>query len=150
MAVDEARAALVELKAADLASASLGESEAELRRAFDKAYTVPYHQTSVIFIDEIDTICPHRSHASVHEARLVAQLLTLLDGSDVTRSTVRCASACHIVGDGVRFCKTLRRPFWRAGSSTDVGSYSFERASMWLRAFLTFLKATLPQTDCCN
>lgn len=101
MAVTEARAALVEVKAADLAQASLGESEAELRRAFDKAYTVPCHQTSVIFIDEIDTICPHRSHASVHEARLVAQLLTLLDGSHAARSTVRCASACHIILDGV-------------------------------------------------
>lgn len=91
MAAKETGAVLLELKAADLAKSSLGESEGVLRRAFQKACNVPSGRVAVIFVDEIDAICPQRSHASVHEVRLVAQLLTLLDGSDVTNPAIRCA-----------------------------------------------------------
>ena len=34
----------------------------------------------VIFIDEIDVLCPHRGKGSTNATRLVAQLLTLMDG----------------------------------------------------------------------
>lgn len=56
----------------------LGESEERLRTVFEDAQE---DSPSVIFIDEIDSIGPKRSEVpSETERRLVAQLLTLMDG----------------------------------------------------------------------
>ena len=37
-------------------------------------------QSVVVFLDEVDVLCPIRQASHVHEARIVAQLLTLIDG----------------------------------------------------------------------
>lgn len=55
-----------------------GESEAKLREIFDKAVK---YAPSIIFIDEIDAIAPKREETKGDvEKRVVAQLLTLMDG----------------------------------------------------------------------
>ncbi|KAL7671568.1 hypothetical protein ACOME3_006462 [Neoechinorhynchus agilis] len=56
-----------------------GESESNLRKAFEEAEN---NQPSIIFIDELDAIAPKRekAHGEV-ERRIVSQLLTLMDGS---------------------------------------------------------------------
>jgi transitional endoplasmic reticulum ATPase len=55
-----------------------GESEAKLREIFDKAVK---NAPSIIFIDEIDAIAPKREETKGDvEKRVVAQLLTLMDG----------------------------------------------------------------------
>jgi hypothetical protein len=36
---------------------------------------------AVVFLDEVDALCPRRDSQHAHEARVVAQLLTLLDGA---------------------------------------------------------------------
>lgn len=36
----------------------------------------------VLFLDELDSLCPRRTGSSAPENRLVAQLLTLMDGMD--------------------------------------------------------------------
>lgn len=55
-----------------------GESEANLRRIFDEATR---RGPSIIFIDEIDSIAPKRENTQGEvEKRVVAQLLTLMDG----------------------------------------------------------------------
>ena len=55
-----------------------GESEARLRRIFDKAQK---NAPSIIFIDEIDAICPKREEVRGDvEKRVVSQLLALMDG----------------------------------------------------------------------
>jgi hypothetical protein len=55
-----------------------GESEANLRRVFEEARRL---EPSVVLIDEIDCIAPDRARITHnHEAVLVSQLLTLLDG----------------------------------------------------------------------
>lgn len=55
-----------------------GESEAQLRRVFESAAK---QAPSIIFIDEIDAIAPKRQNAAGDvERRVVAQLLTLMDG----------------------------------------------------------------------
>ena len=57
-----------------------GESEARLRSIFDDAQK---HTPSIIFIDEIDAIAPKREDMGGEkqvERRVVAQLLSLLDG----------------------------------------------------------------------
>jgi transitional endoplasmic reticulum ATPase len=55
-----------------------GESEAKLRDIFDKAVK---NAPSIIFVDEIDAIAPKREETKGDvEKRVVAQLLTLMDG----------------------------------------------------------------------
>ncbi|RYR52833.1 hypothetical protein Ahy_A06g027701 [Arachis hypogaea] len=56
----------------------VGESESNLRKAFEEAEK---NAPSIIFIDEIDSIAPKRekTHGEV-ERRIVSQLLTLIDG----------------------------------------------------------------------
>jgi SpoVK/Ycf46/Vps4 family AAA+-type ATPase len=34
----------------------------------------------ILFLDEVDALCPKRASGEEHEKRVVAQLLTLLDG----------------------------------------------------------------------
>ena len=54
-----------------------GESEGRLREVFEEA---EQNAPSIIFIDEIDSIAPARDETGETERRVVAQLLTLLDG----------------------------------------------------------------------
>lgn len=55
-----------------------GETEANLRKIFNEA---AHHAPSMIFIDEIDAIAPHRDQSgSQTDIRTVTTLLTLLDG----------------------------------------------------------------------
>lgn len=56
-----------------------GESEANLRKAFEEAAA---NTPAIIFIDEVDSIAPSREKGGSGEVerRVVAQLLTLLDG----------------------------------------------------------------------
>nr|XP_028562244.1 spermatogenesis-associated protein 5-like protein 1 [Podarcis muralis] len=58
-----------------------GESEENLRRVFEQARELSDEGPVVLFIDEIDSLCPKRgSSSNAPENCLVAQLLTLLDG----------------------------------------------------------------------
>ncbi|KAJ1834059.1 hypothetical protein LPJ63_002252 [Coemansia sp. RSA 2711] len=77
-------AALTIVQGPEIIGPYLGESEERLRSKFDeaqrKAQTRASH-ASILFIDEIDSIAPKRqSVQSNAAARLVAQLLTLMDG----------------------------------------------------------------------
>ncbi|CAL4960299.1 unnamed protein product [Urochloa decumbens] len=62
----------------EIMSKLAGESESNLRKAFEEAER---NAPSIIFIDEIDSIAPKRekTHGEV-ERRIVSQLLTLMDG----------------------------------------------------------------------
>ncbi len=62
----------------EIVSKFYGESEKQLRDIFEEAEK---NAPSIIFIDEIDSIAPKRSEGHDQtEKRLVAQLLTLMDG----------------------------------------------------------------------
>jgi len=55
-----------------------GQAEENLRKAFEEADA---NQPAIIFIDEIDSIAPNREKTNGEvERRVVAQLLTLMDG----------------------------------------------------------------------
>ncbi|WP_454852450.1 AAA family ATPase [Promicromonospora soli] len=75
----------------------LGESEDTLRRIFDDAAK---QERAIIFFDEIDSIAEHRTGES-HEAskRLVAQLLTRLDGFDKNSKNVVVIAATNRIED---------------------------------------------------
>ncbi|XP_053317383.1 ribosome biogenesis protein SPATA5 [Spea bombifrons] len=62
----------------EIMSKFYGESEARLRQIFAEA---SLRQPSIIFIDELDALCPKREGAQNEvEKRVVASLLTLMDG----------------------------------------------------------------------
>lgn len=74
----EVDANFVILNGPEIVSKWYGQSEQNLRKVFEEAEE---KAPSIIFIDEIDAIAPKRSevHGEV-EKRIVAQLLTLMDG----------------------------------------------------------------------
>merc|ERR1711988_1167336 len=62
----------------EIMSKMAGESESNLRKAFEEAQK---NAPSIIFIDEIDSIAPKRDKANGEvERRIVSQMLTLMDG----------------------------------------------------------------------
>ncbi|MDG1550928.1 MAG: CDC48 family AAA ATPase [Candidatus Poseidoniaceae archaeon] len=62
----------------EIISKYYGESEKQLREIFDEASE---NAPAIIFVDEIDSICPKREDVSGEvERRVVAQMLTLMDG----------------------------------------------------------------------
>merc|ERR1712060_129500 len=62
----------------EIMSKMAGESESNLRKAFEEAAK---NAPSIIFIDEIDSIAPKREKTQGEvERRIVSQLLTLMDG----------------------------------------------------------------------
>lgn len=64
------------------ANSASGESEEHLRDAFDAAAKdAASGQPVIVFLDEVDALCPRRDAGQAHESRVVAQLLTLLDGA---------------------------------------------------------------------
>ncbi|KAI0493057.1 hypothetical protein KFK09_027333 [Dendrobium nobile] len=78
----ESGAHLTRISTSSLHRAHVGESEKFLRESFAQAHSYGSSgKPSVIFIDEIDAICPHRDNRKEQETRIVGQLLTLMDGS---------------------------------------------------------------------
>ena len=92
----EAGAEVFSITAASVTGAYLGESERRLREVFKQAESVGASgRTAIVFLDEVDALCPKRMSGGGHESRVTAQLLTLLDGAAST-NLVRCARAlCH-------------------------------------------------------
>lgn len=70
--------AVTDFSGPEIMSKLAGESESNLRKAFDVAEK---NAPAIIFIDELDAIAPKRekTHGEV-ERRIVSQLLTLMDG----------------------------------------------------------------------
>ena len=76
----ESRASFIAISAPEIVHKFYGESEAKLRELFERARK---QSPAIIFIDEIDAIAARRDQVQGEvEKRIVAQLLTLLDGLD--------------------------------------------------------------------
>ncbi|CAG8530939.1 3497_t:CDS:10, partial [Acaulospora colombiana] len=75
-------AKMVSINGPDVFGTYVGESESRLRDIFSQArsLTVDENCPVILFIDELDALTPHRTEAQSHESRVVAQLLTLMDG----------------------------------------------------------------------
>ena len=78
----------------EVISKRAGESETNLRRAFEDAEAnAEDYNGAIIFIDEIDSIAPKRENAGGEvEKRIVSQLLTLMDGMKPTSKVVVIAA----------------------------------------------------------
>ena len=74
----------------EIMGSAYGESEKRLREVFEEATK---NAPSIVFIDEIDSIAPKRGQVSGEaEKRLVAQLLTLMDGLESRANLVVIAA----------------------------------------------------------
>ncbi|MCS5536015.1 MAG: AAA family ATPase, partial [Candidatus Poseidoniales archaeon] len=75
---NETNAHFTSINGPEIISKYYGESEKQLREIFDDAAS---NTPAIIFIDELDSIAPKREDVSGEvERRVVAQLLTLMDG----------------------------------------------------------------------
>ena len=87
---NESEAEFFVINGPEIMGSAYGESEKKLREIFEKATKAA---PSILFIDEIDSIAPARD--KVHgeaEKRLVAQLLTLMDGLEPRTNLVVIAA----------------------------------------------------------
>jgi transitional endoplasmic reticulum ATPase len=83
---NEADAHFFHIAGPEIVGRFYGESEQRLREVFQQA---SQQAPSIIFIDEIDSIAPKREEAKGEvERRIVAQLLTLMDGLEPRRNVV--------------------------------------------------------------
>lgn len=80
---NETNAHILTINGPSIVSKYLGETESSLRDIFNEAKRF---QPSIIFIDEIDSLAPSRSNdnSGEVESRIVATLLTLMDGMDTS------------------------------------------------------------------
>jgi transitional endoplasmic reticulum ATPase len=84
----ESGAHFIHIAGPEVISKYYGESEQKLRDIFDEARE---NAPSIIFIDELDSIAPRREDVTGEvERRVVAQLLTMMDGLEE-----RGAGRCH-------------------------------------------------------
>jgi len=102
------------LNGPEIMSKMAGQAEENLRKAFEEADA---NQPSIIFIDEIDSIAPNREKTNGEvERRVVAQLLTLMDGVK-GRGQVVCIGATNRPNS---LDPALRR-FGRFDREIDIG-----------------------------
>ncbi len=87
---NESDAEFFHIAGPEIMGSAYGESEKRLREMFEQAAKAA---PSIIFIDEIDSIAPKRSQVTGEaEKRLVAQLLTLMDGIEPRQNLVVIAA----------------------------------------------------------
>jgi transitional endoplasmic reticulum ATPase len=87
---NESEAEFFVINGPEIMGSAYGESEKKLREVFEKATKAA---PSILFIDEIDSIAPARDKVQGEtEKRLVAQLLTLMDGLEPRTNLVVIAA----------------------------------------------------------
>ena len=87
---NESDAKFFHIAGPEIMGSAYGESEKKLRELFEQAAE---SAPSIIFIDEIDSIAPKRSQVTGEaEKRLVAQLLSLMDGLEPRQNLVVIAA----------------------------------------------------------
>lgn len=75
---NEVNAGFYYINGPDVVGTMYGETEANLRKIFAEA---AHHAPSIVLIDELDAIAPHREKSGAQsDVRMVTQLLSLLDG----------------------------------------------------------------------
>lgn len=75
---NEVHAGFYYINGPDVVGSMYGETEANLRKIFAEA---AHHAPSLVLIDELDAIAPHREKSGAQsDVRMVTQLLSLLDG----------------------------------------------------------------------
>ena len=101
---NETSASFFSIAGPEIISKYYGESEQQLREIFDEASE---EAPSIVFIDELDSIAPKREDVTGEvERRVVAQLLTMMDGLESREQVIVIAATNRV--DSVD--PALRRP----------------------------------------
>ena len=101
---NESEAEFFHIAGPEIMGRHYGESEKKLREVFEKAQK---KSPAIVFFDEIDSIAPKRQQVSGEvERRVVAQLLTLMDGLEPRQNVVVIGATNRL--DGID--EALRRP----------------------------------------
>lgn len=101
---NETDAHFIAISGPEIMSRFYGESEGRLREIFEQAEK---NAPAIIFIDELDSIAPKRAEVTGEvERRVVAQLLTLMDGLKQRRNVIVIGATNRIEG----IDPALRRP----------------------------------------
>ncbi len=101
---NETSASFFSIAGPEIISKYYGESEQQLREVFEEATE---ESPSIVFIDELDSIAPKREDVTGEvERRVVAQLLTMMDGLESREQVVVIAATNRV--DSVD--PALRRP----------------------------------------
>ena len=122
-----------------------GETEGKLRRIFKEAED---KAPSLIVIDEIDAVCPRRdaTHSEL-EKRVVASLLTLMDGIEVSGTGAKkFVLVLGITSKPDLIDPALRRP-GRFDREIEIGVPSALDRRKILRKMLNKVKHNLKETD---
>lgn len=91
--VREAGAELLAVSAPAVQGARPGETEENVRQVFQRARELASRRPTLLFLDEVDALCPRRGGPHrAPESRVVAQVLTLMDGISGDREVVVVAS----------------------------------------------------------
>ncbi|KAH9117461.1 hypothetical protein LEN26_012679 [Aphanomyces euteiches] len=102
--------ALRVINGAEILSGGPGEAESALRLIFaDGRQFTQQSPKNVfcLFLDELDALCPQRERSGRSHSRIVAQLLTLMDGIDDSRSRIIVFGATNLPN---AIDPALRRP----------------------------------------
>jgi transitional endoplasmic reticulum ATPase len=101
---NEAEASFHNIAGPEIMGRHVGESEQRLRDVFEEAQR---DAPSIVFIDELDSIAPKRDQVTSEvERRIVAQLLTLMDGLEPRQNLVVIGATNRV--DAID--EALRRP----------------------------------------
>ncbi|XP_049754133.1 ribosome biogenesis protein SPATA5L1 [Elephas maximus indicus] len=138
----QAGAALLAVSAPALQGARPGETEENVRRVFQRAQELARRGPSLLFLDEVDALCPRRGGPHrAPESRVVAQVLTLLDGASGDRQVL-------VVGATNRpdaLDPALRRP-GRFDREVVIGTPTLRQR----RAILQVLTSKMPVSSLVN
>ncbi|KAL7751010.1 AAA+-type ATPase [Sorochytrium milnesiophthora] len=132
------------LNGSDVISKFYGETEAKLRQIFVQAAA---NAPALIFIDEIDALCPKRDSApSEVEKRVVATLLTLLDGAAAKDGAPVRVLVLAATNRPNSLDEALRRP-GRFDREIEIGIPTAPQRANILRALLQRTPHTLNDDD---
>lgn len=125
----------------EVVSKFYGETEQKLRDIFDQAVQ---NAPAVIFIDEIDALCPKRDEApSELEKRVVTTLLTLMDGANTEHQRVVVIGATNRPNS---LDEALRRP-GRFDREVEIGIPTAEARLSIVQTIMKKIPHTLEPTQ---
>jgi AAA family ATPase len=148
----ETKSNVICINGPEIISKYYGETETKLRNIFNEALE---KAPSIIFIDEIDALCPKRDESENEvEKRIVATLLTLMDGIDsknfgLNNDTSNNSNHVVLIGTTNRpnsIDEALRRP-GRFDREVEIGIPTVEARKEILEVLLRNVPHSLTDED---
>lgn len=102
---EQVKVPVFQISPSDISSGGFGEAETKLKALFEDA---KFSSPSIIFLDEIDALCPKRDNSSVSSSiRITTLLLSLMDGCNSGKDLIFFLGSTNMI-DSID--SALRRP----------------------------------------